>query len=81
MLPDLNLMNFFNMKVVNELTRISNVTPGIFRKTLTDVQVNGILLIYRICKSLLFKKIMTICRVFNGLWIQPTLARTSVCYF
>ncbi|KAK3138933.1 hypothetical protein QOZ80_5AG0375380 [Eleusine coracana subsp. coracana] len=27
--------------VINELTRMSNVTPGIFRKTLTDVQVNG----------------------------------------
>jgi len=32
------------MKVINELTRMSNVTPGIFRKTLTDVQVNGILI-------------------------------------
>jgi hypothetical protein len=34
----------FCMKVVNELTRMSNVTPGIFRKTLTNVQVNGIFL-------------------------------------
>ncbi|KAJ1274619.1 hypothetical protein BS78_05G075300 [Paspalum vaginatum] len=31
----------FTTMVVNELTRMSNVTPGIFRKTLTDVQVNG----------------------------------------
>ncbi|KAJ1274617.1 hypothetical protein BS78_05G075300 [Paspalum vaginatum] len=31
----------FATMVVNELTRMSNVTPGIFRKTLTDVQVNG----------------------------------------
>ncbi|OEL24542.1 Cytochrome P450 87A3 [Dichanthelium oligosanthes] len=31
----------FTMLVVNELTRMSNITPGIFRKTLTDVQVNG----------------------------------------
>jgi len=29
------------MKVINELMRMSNPTPGIFRKTLTDVQVNG----------------------------------------
>ncbi|KAL6652201.1 hypothetical protein ACP70R_011126 [Stipagrostis hirtigluma subsp. patula] len=33
-------LTFTNL-VVNELTRMSNVTPGIFRKTLTDVQVNG----------------------------------------
>ncbi|KXG28806.1 hypothetical protein SORBI_3005G169100 [Sorghum bicolor] len=33
-------LTFTNM-VINELTRMSNVTPGIFRKTLTDVQVNG----------------------------------------
>uniref|UniRef100_A0A0E0LI85 Cytochrome P450 n=1 Tax=Oryza punctata TaxID=4537 RepID=A0A0E0LI85_ORYPU len=26
---------------MNEITRISNVAPGVFRKTLTDVQVNG----------------------------------------
>ncbi|KAL6882602.1 hypothetical protein ACP4OV_011292 [Aristida adscensionis] len=32
-------LTFTNL-VVNELTRMSNVTPGIFRKTLTDVQVN-----------------------------------------
>ncbi|CAN6240538.1 unnamed protein product [Urochloa humidicola] len=31
----------FTNLVVNELTRMSNVTPGIFRKTLTDVEVNG----------------------------------------
>ncbi|KAK3135592.1 hypothetical protein QOZ80_5BG0420780 [Eleusine coracana subsp. coracana] len=31
----------FTIMVINELTRMSNVTPGIFRKTLTDVQVNG----------------------------------------
>uniref|UniRef100_K3Y7H8 Cytochrome P450 n=1 Tax=Setaria italica TaxID=4555 RepID=K3Y7H8_SETIT len=31
----------FTALVVNELTRMSNVTPGIFRRTLTDVQVNG----------------------------------------
>ncbi|CAN6374749.1 unnamed protein product [Urochloa humidicola] len=31
----------FTTLVINELTRMSNATPGIFRKTLTDVQVNG----------------------------------------
>ncbi|KAF0896133.1 hypothetical protein E2562_019631 [Oryza meyeriana var. granulata] len=31
----------FTSQVINEITRISNVAPGIFRKTLADVQVNG----------------------------------------
>ncbi|CAD6257935.1 unnamed protein product [Miscanthus lutarioriparius] len=31
----------FTTQVMNEITRISNIAPGIFRKTLTDVQVNG----------------------------------------
>ncbi|KAG0529013.1 hypothetical protein BDA96_05G061900 [Sorghum bicolor] len=31
----------FTAQVMNEITRISNIAPGIFRKTLTDVQVNG----------------------------------------
>uniref|UniRef100_A0A0D3FZ41 Cytochrome P450 n=2 Tax=Oryza TaxID=4527 RepID=A0A0D3FZ41_9ORYZ len=31
----------FSTQVMNEITRISNVTPGVFRKTLTDVQVKG----------------------------------------
>ncbi|XP_015695026.2 cytochrome P450 87A3-like [Oryza brachyantha] len=31
----------FTTQVMNEITRISNVAPGVFRKTLTDVQVNG----------------------------------------
>ncbi|KAF2922815.1 hypothetical protein DAI22_07g142100 [Oryza sativa Japonica Group] len=31
----------FTTQVTNEITRISNVAPGVFRKTLTDVQVNG----------------------------------------
>ncbi|XP_006653690.1 cytochrome P450 87A3-like [Oryza brachyantha] len=31
----------FTIQVMNEIGRISNVAPGIFRKTLTDVQVNG----------------------------------------
>uniref|UniRef100_A0A0E0MI90 Cytochrome P450 n=1 Tax=Oryza punctata TaxID=4537 RepID=A0A0E0MI90_ORYPU len=31
----------FTPQVMNEITRISNVAPGIFRKTLVDVQVNG----------------------------------------
>nr|BAC57807.1 putative cytochrome P450 [Oryza sativa Japonica Group] len=30
----------FTTQVTNEITRISNVAPGVFRKTLTDVQVN-----------------------------------------
>jgi hypothetical protein len=38
MLSNINLISLFCMKVVNELTRMSNVTPGIFRKTLTDVK-------------------------------------------
>ena len=29
------------MKVMNEITRVGNVAPGIFRKSLKDVQVNG----------------------------------------
>uniref|UniRef100_A0A0D9W8D4 Cytochrome P450 n=1 Tax=Leersia perrieri TaxID=77586 RepID=A0A0D9W8D4_9ORYZ len=29
----------FSIQVMNEITRISNVAPGVFRKTLTDVQV------------------------------------------
>ncbi|CAL5034930.1 unnamed protein product [Urochloa decumbens] len=31
----------FTAQVMNEMTRLSNVAPGIFRKTLKDVQVNG----------------------------------------
>ncbi|KAL6868167.1 hypothetical protein ACP4OV_015012 [Aristida adscensionis] len=31
----------FTSQVVNEINRLSNVSPGIFRKTLKDVQVNG----------------------------------------
>jgi cytochrome P450 len=31
----------FLLKVVHEITRISNVAPGIFRKTLADVKVKG----------------------------------------
>ncbi|EEC76682.1 hypothetical protein OsI_14666 [Oryza sativa Indica Group] len=31
----------FTSQVVNEITRISNVAPGIFRRTLADVKVNG----------------------------------------
>uniref|UniRef100_J3N7C5 Cytochrome P450 n=1 Tax=Oryza brachyantha TaxID=4533 RepID=J3N7C5_ORYBR len=31
----------FTPQVINEITRISNVAPGIFRKAITDVQVNG----------------------------------------
>ncbi|KAK8459191.1 hypothetical protein SEVIR_2G096800v4 [Setaria viridis] len=31
----------FTTMVVNELTRMSNATPGVFRKTVTDVQLNG----------------------------------------
>jgi len=53
------------MKVINELTRMSNVTPGIFRKTLTDVQVNGILIqlyekiveIFHYCLGRVFRSI------------------------
>jgi hypothetical protein len=30
-----------SLQVTNEIARISNVAPGIFRKTLTDVQVKG----------------------------------------
>lgn len=32
---------FDSMKVMNEITRVGNVAPGIFRKSLKDVQVNG----------------------------------------
>uniref|UniRef100_A0A453JD58 Cytochrome P450 87A3 n=2 Tax=Aegilops tauschii subsp. strangulata TaxID=200361 RepID=A0A453JD58_AEGTS len=31
----------FTAQVTNEIVRLSNVAPGIFRKTLTDVQVKG----------------------------------------
>nr|CAB3504865.1 unnamed protein product [Digitaria exilis] len=31
----------FTTQVINEINRMSNIAPGIFRKTLTDVQVNG----------------------------------------
>ncbi|WVZ81821.1 hypothetical protein U9M48_029160 [Paspalum notatum var. saurae] len=31
----------FTTQVMNEINRLSNVAPGIFRKALTDVQVNG----------------------------------------
>ncbi|KAL6643712.1 hypothetical protein ACP70R_018478 [Stipagrostis hirtigluma subsp. patula] len=31
----------FTTQVINEITRISNVAAGIFRKTMKDVQVNG----------------------------------------
>ncbi|KAL6882138.1 hypothetical protein ACP4OV_011610 [Aristida adscensionis] len=31
----------FTAQVMNEITRVSNVAPGIFRKALKDVQVNG----------------------------------------
>ncbi|CAL5001758.1 unnamed protein product [Urochloa decumbens] len=31
----------FTTQVMNEINRIGNIAPGIFRKTLTDVQVNG----------------------------------------
>ncbi|OEL13600.1 Cytochrome P450 87A3, partial [Dichanthelium oligosanthes] len=31
----------FTTQVMNEIIRMSNIAPGIFRKTLTDVQVNG----------------------------------------
>ncbi|WVZ53918.1 hypothetical protein U9M48_004804 [Paspalum notatum var. saurae] len=31
----------FTTQVMNEISRLSNVAPGIFRKTLMDVQVNG----------------------------------------
>ncbi|XP_047093858.1 cytochrome P450 87A3-like [Lolium rigidum] len=31
----------FTAQVTNEIARVSNVAPGIFRKTLTDVQVKG----------------------------------------
>lgn len=31
----------FTTQVMNEIARVSNVAPGIFRKTLTDVQVKG----------------------------------------
>uniref|UniRef100_A0A0D9XR05 Cytochrome P450 n=1 Tax=Leersia perrieri TaxID=77586 RepID=A0A0D9XR05_9ORYZ len=31
----------FTPQVINEITQIGNVAPGIFRKTLADVQVNG----------------------------------------
>ncbi|KAL6658541.1 hypothetical protein ACP70R_004127 [Stipagrostis hirtigluma subsp. patula] len=31
----------FTTQVMNEVNRISNIAPGIFRKALTDVQVNG----------------------------------------
>ncbi|KAL6654087.1 hypothetical protein ACP70R_007552 [Stipagrostis hirtigluma subsp. patula] len=31
----------FTTQVMNEINRMSNVTPGIFRKALKDVQVNG----------------------------------------
>jgi len=45
----------FCMKVVNELTRMSNATPGVFRKTMTDVQVNGIF-----CLKLFWKKTISV---------------------
>ncbi|RLM60895.1 hypothetical protein C2845_PM14G16170 [Panicum miliaceum] len=31
----------FTTQVMNEINRMSNIAPGIFRKTLKDVQVNG----------------------------------------
>nr|XP_034600881.1 cytochrome P450 87A3-like [Setaria viridis] len=31
----------FTTQVMNEITRMGNIAPGIFRKTLKDVQVNG----------------------------------------
>jgi hypothetical protein len=57
----------FCAKVVNELTRMSNVTPGIFRKTLTDVQVKGILLNLTLYETFFKKEYSS-----YGFWIQPT---------
>ncbi|CAO2191693.1 unnamed protein product [Urochloa humidicola] len=31
----------FTTQVMNEINRVGNIAPGIFRKTLTDVQLNG----------------------------------------
>ena len=36
---------FFRVKVINEMARVSSHGPGIFRKTLKDVHVNGICLL------------------------------------